>query len=169
MKKLIHIDRAIPWLPQPGEGRLYVTDQLPPLALCRTAFGFAFNQQQILLTQLKRRGWDIPGGHIDPGETPQQATIREVWEETYAQVEIIDLVGIQELEIFSPHPEQGWDLPLSIQVFFRVRILALAPFEGHFESSARKFFSPAEARCVLTMANHAGLYEEALRRSLAPA
>ena len=31
-----------------------------------------------------RDTWELPGGHIEPGETPQQAAERELWEETGA-------------------------------------------------------------------------------------
>ncbi len=59
MKKLVKVDSEIPWLPKPGEGRLYITDELPSLDVCRTAFGFAFDSDKVLLTRLKTRNWDI--------------------------------------------------------------------------------------------------------------
>lgn len=33
-----------------------------------------------------KRGWDIPGGHCNPGETPIEAFIREAFEETNAHI-----------------------------------------------------------------------------------
>jgi 8-oxo-dGTP diphosphatase len=166
MKQLLRVNRDISWMPQPSEGRLYITDELPPLEISGTAFGFAFDGDRLLVTRLLRRGWDIPGGHIEAGETAAQAAIREVWEEAYARVEIIDLVGIQELEILGPRPENHrWAYPINVQVFFRCRILELAPFHLNLESLKRDLFPPDKVRAMTTLVNHDLLYEEALRRS----
>ncbi|SFB18335.1 8-oxo-dGTPase [Bacillus sp. cl95] len=41
-------------------------------------------EQGWVLTQHKERGWEFPGGKREPGETLQEAAIREVFEETGA-------------------------------------------------------------------------------------
>jgi 8-oxo-dGTP diphosphatase len=52
-------------------------------------------KKEVVLVKRKRDNlWVIPGGMIDEGETPEQACIREVFEEAGLRVEIIGLVGI---------------------------------------------------------------------------
>lgn len=165
MKRLVKANRDIPWHPKPGEGRLYITDEIPARDICSTAFGFVFEGDQVLLTRLRNRDWDLPGGVIDPGESPEQAAVREVWEETYARVEIVEPIGIQELELFRPKPERyRWPYPISVQVYYLCRLVELCPFDANDESFDRGFFAPAEARIVPTMVNHREIYEEGLRR-----
>jgi ADP-ribose pyrophosphatase YjhB (NUDIX family) len=43
-----------------------------------------------------RGTWSVPGGRVEPGETDEQATAREVLEETGLAVEVGDLVGTVE-------------------------------------------------------------------------
>lgn len=170
MKQLVKVDRNISWLPKPGECRLYITDELPAREQCATAFGFVFEGNEVLLTRLRDRDWDIPGGVIDPGEAPEAAALREVWEETCARVEIIDLIGIQEVECLGPRPTHyRWPYPISVQIYYRCKLLELSPFESNNESIERQFFKPEAARLVPTMKNHDLIYEEGLRRAAAKA
>jgi 8-oxo-dGTP pyrophosphatase MutT (NUDIX family) len=38
--------------------------------------------------------WGLPGGTIEPGETPADAAVREAWEETQLHVRLTRLVGV---------------------------------------------------------------------------
>ncbi|CEI81520.1 Putative 8-oxo-dGTP diphosphatase YtkD [Oceanobacillus oncorhynchi] len=46
-----------------------------------------------LLTDHKERGIEFPGGKVEPGETAEQAAVREVMEETGATVNKLHYIG----------------------------------------------------------------------------
>lgn len=52
------------------------------------------NDGKILLVNSPRRGWEYPGGLIEPGETFREALLREVREEAGVEIEILGFVGI---------------------------------------------------------------------------
>lgn len=52
------------------------------------------NKNEILLVKNPRKGWEYPGGIVEPGETVPQGLIREIKEETGINAEIINIVGI---------------------------------------------------------------------------
>ena len=48
-----------------------------------TASAFVISSRGVILHRHRRLGiWVQPGGHVDPGETPDQAAVRETLEET---------------------------------------------------------------------------------------
>lgn len=60
------------------------------------AIGIIFNNDRTEVLILKRNDvpvWVLPGGGIDPGETPEDAVLREIHEETGLQVQIHKKVG----------------------------------------------------------------------------
>ena len=55
----------------------------------------ASSDTRILLMQRADNGhWGLPGGHVEPGESVSQATVREVLEETGCTVEVERLIGV---------------------------------------------------------------------------
>lgn len=59
-------------------------DQPPPMATPRVASGALFHDAQgdtLLVKPTYKPRWDIPGGYVEPGETPRQACQREIREE----------------------------------------------------------------------------------------
>jgi len=63
--------------------------QFPP-KFCLTASGVLVYEQKVLLIKHKKLGfWLAPGGHIDEDESPDQAAVREFWEETGLRVKAI--------------------------------------------------------------------------------
>jgi len=48
---------------------------------------------KLLLTCHQIRGWELPGGKVEAGETIYQAAIREAWEETGAKISEPEQVG----------------------------------------------------------------------------
>jgi ADP-ribose pyrophosphatase YjhB (NUDIX family) len=76
---------------------------------------------RVLLCQQSQghRLWGLPGGKIRNGESPLHAVIRDVLEETGAEIEIIDLVGIYHL---TNNGSGGPELPDVLMYTFRCRV-----------------------------------------------
>jgi len=60
--------------------------------------------------------WALPGGFIDPGETPKQAAIRELVEETGLEVSALNFVGEYKTPGRDPRMENVWSYAFSLHV-----------------------------------------------------
>lgn len=85
------------------------------LASHYTATGYVLNQagdRILFIFHKKLQIWLPPGGHIDEGELPHQAVVREVFEETGVQAQIIDPLG--DLGLPTDGPEVQIPTPLAV-------------------------------------------------------
>jgi 8-oxo-dGTP pyrophosphatase MutT (NUDIX family) len=73
------------------------------------AGAFIVEDGRVLLLNHKKYGfWLQPGGHVEPGETPDEAAVRETMEETGLEVEVVG----QDEEV----GENAVDLPMPFNV-----------------------------------------------------
>ena len=57
----------------------------------------------LLAVRSDLRGWELSGGSVEEGETPEAAVCREVWEETGIEVEVDRFIGDYVRTGFRPH------------------------------------------------------------------
>ncbi|WP_442599985.1 NUDIX hydrolase [Neobacillus sp. D3-1R] len=70
------------------------TTYTPPKHIVSAATIVLNDQNEILLIKGPRRGWEMPGGQVEEGESLKDAAIRETKEETGIDIEIIHFCGI---------------------------------------------------------------------------
>ena len=163
-EKILRIEQNIPWLPKPNESQVVLSSLLPPLNLVKTALALAFSGDCLLMTNLTSRGWDIPGGHVEPGEHPDETVRREVYEETATTLVSLHLLGYQRLQLLGPQPSSySYPYPISYQAFYWAHVKSLNDFHPTPEAQGRDLFSPPAARSLAWVHHNIDLYEIALQ------
>ncbi|MGN7408709.1 MULTISPECIES: NUDIX hydrolase [unclassified Sporosarcina] len=66
----------------------------PPKHIVSAATIVINNKNELLLIKGPRRGWEMPGGQVEEGESLKEAAIRETKEESGIDIEIIKFCGI---------------------------------------------------------------------------
>ena len=66
----------------------------PPKHIVSAAAIVLNDQNEILLIKGPRRGWEMPGGQVEEGESLSDAAIRETKEESGIDIEIVKFCGI---------------------------------------------------------------------------
>ncbi|HET8911636.1 MAG TPA: NUDIX domain-containing protein [Ktedonobacteraceae bacterium] len=166
-ERILQIKHNLSWLPQPNESRVVLSSHLPPRELIATALVLAFDGDRLLQTHLVARGWDIVGGHIEPGESPEEAVRREAYEEASARLGDLHLLGYQRLRLLGPRPDEyRYSYPDSYQAFYWAQIEALDEFTPTEEARERALFGPDDARMLPFVKMLGELYLVALQAAL---
>ncbi|MEU7752824.1 NUDIX hydrolase [Micromonospora sp. NPDC049101] len=74
-----------------AEGSLELLEADIPLTLALVVA--RYNGKTLLVLNRSRKEWELPGGMVEPGETPREAAVREFVEETGQTVPVISFVG----------------------------------------------------------------------------
>ena len=91
--------------------------------------------------------WVLPGGLIEPGETPSDGAVRETWEETGLLIEITSVLGVyggKELVI----DYVNGDHASYVATIFRGRVIGGEPRPDGEEIKDLRYFSREEIRSV---------------------
>jgi 8-oxo-dGTP pyrophosphatase MutT (NUDIX family) len=100
---------------------LYLTPTMPPLSAVTSARAVVLRPGQVMVAADPEAEHILPGGRLEPGETPAAAVAREVLEETGWEVSVGRLLGFLHFRHLGPAPA---DHPLSHPHFLQVVYLA---------------------------------------------
>ena len=144
--EILHTILDVPYLPLPNRIEVIATDELAPTELTKTAFMIPFdNQGRVGIAHNVRRGLEIAGGHVEPGETLTSAAHRECFEETGLWVSGIQAIGYLRMTSEGEVPD-GWKYPhpVSYQQFFAGRVIRQVAYEVNDECQEPAFLTPDE-------------------------
>ncbi len=119
------------------------------------------DQNRVLLVRhVEGNDWSTPGGMIDPYETPANAAVREMWEETGLLVELSHVIGVFGGEpctsVYSNGDQVAW-----VSTVFGARPLSGVLKADGEETLEVRYFTRAEARGLPCKA-HVPLFLDAL-------
>lgn len=125
-------------------------------------------EKKILVTQHSgHEGWDFPKGHIELGESAEQAAIREVEEETGVKAKIIEKVGATEYFYWEEDPHfapdgatGGKQKVLKTVVYFLMKYEGEGEATTAFEVSDTVWLRPSEVEEKLTFKDTKRLWGE---------
>ncbi|MEU5884116.1 NUDIX hydrolase [Spirillospora sp. NPDC047279] len=74
--------------------------------MCAALIAVWHGRELLLVFDRFRDGWELPGGRIDPGETPAQAAVRELREESGLHLPDLTLAGYARFRLTGPPREE---------------------------------------------------------------
>ena len=116
-----------------------------------SAAGLVYKDGKVLLIRSKRRGWEIPGGVMEQGETVLDCLKREIREESGIIAEPRSLAGIYQRLTLKPGygPLEGMTIPTTVNLVF------ICDYAGGKESVSDEslevgWYTPDEATEMVT-------------------
>ena len=130
---------------RPGVRREYDHQPDAPAASCVAPCAFAavrdITGRVLLVRRCDTGDWELPGGHVDPGESAAEAAVRETAEESGITVQVTGLAGIYtDPGHVIADPRAGL-VRQPFAVCFHARPLSGTPGGDQVETSDARWFS----------------------------
>ncbi len=97
----------------------------------------------LLVRHVEGDVWTTPGGAVEPEETPADAAVREMWEETGLAVELTGVLGVYGGPAFTTAYANGDRVSFAMTAF-TARILSGDPRPDGVETLELRWFAAAE-------------------------
>ena len=143
--KTIKTDHNLTWVPYKHVCELIEIIPDEPMSidpkLVTSVFCVGYYKGCLLLVLDKDRGWNTPGGHVEPGEDFLQALKREVWEEAQCHIKKSEILGCQRITLLEQaKPTYPYPIPTSFQMFY---MCELEPdlYKQNNETMGRRFLA----------------------------
>lgn len=102
------------------------------------------DQDRVLLVRQIDSGiWSTPGGAVDPDESPSDAAVREAYEETGYEVELVRVLGVYGGPGYRVTYPNG-DVTSYVSTGFEARIVGGTPRPDGEETSELRWFAQAD-------------------------
>jgi 8-oxo-dGTP pyrophosphatase MutT (NUDIX family) len=98
--------------------------------------GYCVDDVGRILIVKNKRGWGFPGGHPEPGESPEDTLRREVIEEANVSLKKPEIIGYMEVRDPQNGSVEGTHY---VQLKYLAEIEATDDFKKEFETSGRDF------------------------------
>lgn len=149
---------TIPWYFIPSS-------ELPKTTLCTATFAIVTHQNQLLLIRhtLTSRGWELPGGHIEPFESPLESITREVLEEGKTIITQPKLFGYKKVSPSHPIPHRShggtfYPFPHSYILYYHATAqYILSENQLSHDVTEARFVTLSEAEKLLNSTQHHNL------------
>ena len=120
-------------------------------------------QGRVLLTRREDNGrWCLPGGHVDPGESVEEACVREVLEETGLHVEVKRLIGVYStphILVTYPDGNRAQFVALCFEAVVISGSLTTSP-----ETTELDYYTPEETKTMDILESHLSRIEDGLAK-----
>ena len=110
----------------------HAIDDCPDVSLTFVVIAARCSGRDMFCRHRQRATWECPGGHIEPGETPQQAAVRELYEETGCRASTLEPVCLYSVSKDGGAPTFG--------MLFRAVVPQLSAPPDDFEMACVQLF-----------------------------